>query len=305
MSCPLAGGQHTAWLGPPRRPGKHCTTLGPVLPPDDHVHTEWSWDAPLGSMDRTCARALELGLPSVSFTDHAEFVPRSFTVTGGTPDHLRAVIDDGLMHPPPLDVEGYLERLERCRASYPDLRIRSGVELSEPHRHAGPVAELLGRGGFERVLASVHSLEHGDGGTMDVASCFDARAWQDVVRDYLAEAARMVETSNDFEVLAHIDFPVRYLPLHTPYEPADHQDEHRRVLRALAGSGRVLEVNTKVPLHPQVLGWWRQEGGAAISFASDTHSPDALAAGFREAVRVAQAAGFKPARDPADIWVRG
>lgn len=275
-----------------------------MLPPDDHVHSEWSWDAPGGSMDRTCARAVELGLPSVSFTDHAEFVPRSFTVTGGTPDHLRAVIDDGLMHPPELDVEGYLTSLDRCRAAYPDLRIRSGVELSEPHRHPGPVADLLRRGGFERVLASVHSLEHGDGGTMDVASCFDERPWPGVVRDYLAEAARMVETSTDVEVLAHIDFPVRYLRPGAAYDPADFEDEHRRVLRALAGSGRVLEVNTKVPLHRQVLDWWRQEGGGGITFASDTHSPDALAAGFDEAVRVARATGFRPGRDPADIWVR-
>jgi len=42
-----------------------------VLPPDRHVHTEWSWDAPTGSMERTCARALDLGLRSVAFTDHA------------------------------------------------------------------------------------------------------------------------------------------------------------------------------------------------------------------------------------------
>jgi histidinol-phosphatase (PHP family) len=273
-----------------------------VLPADDHVHTEWSWDAPFGSMDRTCARALEVGLPSVSFTDHAEFVPRSFTVNGGTPDHLRAVIDDGLMHPPELDVEGYLQGLDRCRASYPDLRIRSGVELSEPHRHPGPVADLLGRGAFERVLASVHSLEYGDGGTMDVASCFDGQPWHGVVRDYLAEATRMVETSDDFEVLAHIDFPLRYLRPRTAYDPADFEDEHRRVLRALAGSGRVLEVNTKVPLHRKVLEWWRDEGGAAITFASDTHSPAGLAAGFREAVDVARASGFGRGQDPWDLW---
>jgi histidinol-phosphatase (PHP family) len=276
-----------------------------VLPADDHVHTEWSWDAPLGSMERTCARAVELGLPSVSFTDHAEFVPRSFHVEGGTPDHLRAVITDGVMHPPELDVEGYLESLERCRAAYPGLRIRSGVELSEPHRHPEQVADLTARGGFERVLASVHSLPMGGGGTMDVASVFAERPVDEVVRDYLAEAAQMVETSADFEVLAHIDFPIRYLPAGgAAYDPGRHEDDHRRVLRALAGSERVLEVNTKVPLHPRVLDWWRDEGGRAITFASDAHRPDALATGFAEAVEVAQAAGFRVGSDPLDVWVR-
>jgi histidinol-phosphatase (PHP family) len=115
----------------------------------------------------------------------------------------------------------------------------------------------------------------------------------------------MVETSAEFEVLAHIDFPIRYLPAGgAPYDPGLYEEEHRRVLRALAGSERVLEVNTKVPLHPRVLDWWRDEGGRAITFASDAHRPGALATGFAAAVRVAQAAGFDVGSDPLDVWVR-
>ena len=44
-----------------------------MLPPDGHVHSEWSWDAAGGSMERSCARAVELGLPSIAFTEHADF----------------------------------------------------------------------------------------------------------------------------------------------------------------------------------------------------------------------------------------
>jgi histidinol-phosphatase (PHP family) len=44
-----------------------------MLPPDGHVHSEWSWDAIAGSMERSCARAVELGLPSIAFTEHADF----------------------------------------------------------------------------------------------------------------------------------------------------------------------------------------------------------------------------------------
>ena len=42
------------------------------LPPDNHVHTEFSWDASNGSMHASCARAVELGLPSVAFTEHVD-----------------------------------------------------------------------------------------------------------------------------------------------------------------------------------------------------------------------------------------
>jgi PHP domain len=46
---------------------------GVVLPADSHVHSEWSWDAPDGSMERTCARAVDMGLPAVAFTDRADY----------------------------------------------------------------------------------------------------------------------------------------------------------------------------------------------------------------------------------------
>jgi histidinol-phosphatase (PHP family) len=275
-----------------------------VLPPDDHVHTEWSWDTTVASMDRTCRRAVELGLPSLAFTDHAEFAPRVLTPASDVPDRLLPLVDDDLLRPAELDVRGYLAELERCRATYPQLRIHSGVELGEPHWHVDEATELLRRGGFERTLASVHSARV-EGGYADVSSRYDDQRPDEVVRDYLTEAAAMVEGFGGFEVLAHIDFPLRYWPADAPpYQPSTHEAEHRRVLRALVDSDRILELNTRVPLHPQVLAWWREEGGKAITFASDAHQPEALATGFSEAVRVAGAAGFRPGSDPHGFWVR-
>jgi len=194
--------------------------------------------------------------------------------------------------------------LEQCRATCPQLRVHSGVELSEPHWHTDEAAALIDRGCFERVLASVHSTRAG-ARNVDVSSRYGELEPDDVMRDYLLEAAAMVEEFGGFQVLAHIDFPVRYWPADAaPYDPQDHEEEHRRVLRALAASDRVLEVNTQVPLHPQVLAWWRDNGGRAITFASDAHQPDALAAGFADAVRVARAAGFRPGPDPHGFWIR-
>ena len=50
-------------------------------PPDGHVHSEWSWDAPGGSMQRTCAWAVDIGLACVAFTEHADFT--SWTLGAG------------------------------------------------------------------------------------------------------------------------------------------------------------------------------------------------------------------------------
>ena len=60
---------------------------GAVLPAGGHVHSEWSWDAYVGSMERTCARAVELGLPAVAFTE-----PHGFgmaAATCGPPEHAK------------------------------------------------------------------------------------------------------------------------------------------------------------------------------------------------------------------------
>jgi len=45
-----------------------------MLPSDNHVHTRWSWDtAAASTMERSCARAVEHGIPAVAFTEHIDF----------------------------------------------------------------------------------------------------------------------------------------------------------------------------------------------------------------------------------------
>src|SRR5262245_61377084 len=70
---PVPGGFDSHALPPDTRPDAHCAfdTLNPA---DNHVHSEWSWDAPNGAMMESCRRAVELGLPSIAFTEHADWV---------------------------------------------------------------------------------------------------------------------------------------------------------------------------------------------------------------------------------------
>jgi histidinol-phosphatase (PHP family) len=275
-----------------------------MLPPDGHVHSEWSWDAPAGSMERTCARAVGLGLPAVAFTEHADYT--TWVVLDSGPDvdaHLTAVAGPaGLLTPPELDLDGYQQCLQQCRDRFPDLRIISGVELGEPHWHAAACAALLRPADFDRVLGSLHCLPSGEQFS-EMPGLYRRRPAAQVVRDYLAEIPRVIEGSAAFSVLAHIDYPLRYWPpAAAPFDPAPFQDEFRHALRVLAASGRVLEVNTKGPLCPQITRWWREEGGTAITFGSDAHEPDTLAHRFREAAAMAGACGFRPGPDPCDPW---
>jgi histidinol-phosphatase (PHP family) len=126
------------------------------------------------------------------------------------------------------------------------------------------------------------------------------------MRRYLSELVDMIENSDVFEVLAHVDFPRRYWPGGTGrFVEKDYEEEYRAVFRALAGSGRVLEINTSSPLaSADQVRWFHDEGGEAVSFGSDAHQPTRVGAKFDLAVDVAEAAGFRPGRDRFDFWRR-
>ena len=126
----------------------------------------------------------------------------------------------------------------------------------------------------------------------------------EAMRRYLAEVVKVIEGSGAFEILAHLDYPRRQWPDSAgPFAESHFEEEYRAVLRALAGSGRVLEINTFSPVcSVTLLHWWRQEGGTAVSFGSDAHVADRVADKFGEAVAVAEAAGFGRGRSLTDFW---
>jgi histidinol-phosphatase (PHP family) len=272
------------------------------LPADDHVHSQFSYDTGAdASMRDACERAVALGLPSIAFTEHVELIEpaagdalATAGVTIGYGDRTRS-----------LDVEAYLASVDECRARYPSLRVLSGVEAGQPHLFAGSLAGLLAGGRFDRVLGSCHALVH-EGALVEVSTLYRLMPAEDAVRRYFAEVLAVVEGSGAFQVLAHVDFIGRYLPkAHGRYDDADYEEEYRTVFRALARSGRALELNTKSRLASVAqLRWWYEAGGTAVSFGSDAHVPWVVGDGFATAVAMTEAAGFRPGRHPYDWWRR-
>ncbi|WP_432562887.1 PHP domain-containing protein [Kineococcus sp. SYSU DK003] len=277
------------------------------LPSDDHVHSQFSWDAVTGDLEGTCRRAVDLGLPAVSFTEHVDLQAWSAPPGGWNwPAGVRGTIDGhGRFLAAPLEVEVYVAEVARCRELFPGLTIRLGIELDAGHRHPREVGELL-RTGFERVVGSVHALAdlQEPGRFVEVDAAYAQRRPVDVVLAYLAEVDDMVRADTPFHVLGHLDYPLRHWPAGVEVPWADLEEPVRETLRTLAASGRALEVNTSLPLDRRVVRWWHEAGGDAVSFGSDAHSPGELARRFRDVSRVVQAAGFAPTDDPTQLWGR-
>jgi len=274
--------------------------MGSVLPPDNHVHTQWSWDAPAeASMVRSCEQALAAGLPAVAFTDHLDFT----TATDGDRIAAEHVEPRPYAQMRVLDVPGYLATVQECRQRYPDLRILTGAEIGEAHLWAASAQAVVTGAGFDRILGSLHAIPFNRRLTA-ADDLFRRMPADEVMRLYFAELLRLVEGSDIFQVLAHLDFPRRMWPRYgAPYDERVFEPEIRAVLRALAGSGRVLEVNTKSPLASAgLLRWWREAGGTAVSFGSDAHQPWRVGDRFKLAVDVVEAAGYRAGRDRFDFW---
>jgi len=273
-----------------------------MLPADNHVHSQWSWDTGSeASMELTCRRAVDLGLPAVAFTEHVDF-----TVWGeldNVPPGRPAIVRRERIRP--LDVAGYQAGLERCRELFPGLRIRSGIETGEPHHFTGSVAAVLSTGAFERVLGSLHSIVDG-GRLISATKLFPTVPADELMRRYFAELLELIRGSDVFEVLAHCDYPRRHWPRAAgEYKESEFEPEYRAAFRELATSGRALEINTRSPLWSSTLmRWWYQEGGGAVSFGSDAHHPSRVGSRFDLAVDIVEAAGFRPGRDPLDFWRR-
>lgn len=279
------------------------------LPSDDHVHSRFSFDAFEGDLEGTCRRAVELGLPAVSFTEHVDLEAWSAPPGGWHwPEGVRGSVDShGRFLAAPLEVDAYVAEVERCRHLFGDLTIRLGIELDAGHRHRDEVADLLRRQGFERIVGSIHALPDlaAPGEFLEVDPAYTQRSALDVVLSYWAEVRDMVAADVPFHVLGHVDYPLRHWPSDHPVPWRELEDPLRHTLSVLAASGRALEVNTSLPLDLRVVRWWREEGGRDVAFGSDAHSPGELARRFDEVAPAVEALGFRPAADPTALWRRG
>ena len=117
-----------------------------MRPPDNHVHTGWSWDTPTPRpMRKACERAVALGLPAIAFTEHLDFTVWRPT-TAATTDGL---LDRHPAHQLPIDVEGYFAELTEVPRPVPRaahlVRRRDGRAAPVRRQRRRAPARLPGR----------------------------------------------------------------------------------------------------------------------------------------------------------------
>jgi len=248
-----------------------------MIPHDYHMHSIFSEDG-ASSPEKMCRQAIKLGIPEIGFTEHWDVGPYE-------------------KNPRFFQPEPWYDELERLRDQFAGkLTIRAGIEIAEPHLYPQPAAEVLRRAPFDYVLGSVHFV--GPHFMFDEAY-FRAHTADEVYRAYFAEVETLLQVG-DFDILAHLDVPVRTAKPIIGYDPTRYKDQISHILRMVIDRNLALDVNAaglrKVAQNlmpdPLILKWYAGMGGVQVTLGSDAHQSDQVGLHLDAALEAIRTAGI-------------
>jgi histidinol-phosphatase (PHP family) len=248
-----------------------------MIPHDYHMHSTFSEDG-ASSPEEMCRQANKLGIPEIGFTEHWDVGPYE-------------------KKPRFFQPEPWYAEIERLRELFAGrLTIRAGTELSEPHLYPQESSEVLKRAPFDYVLGSVHFV--GPHFVFDDAY-FHNNTADEVYRAYFAEVERLLQAAN-FDILAHLDVPVRTGKPIFGYDPTRYEDQIRSILHMVIERNLVLDVNTSglrktaqnLSPDPLILKWYAGMGGERLTLGSDAHAASQVGLNLDVALDAVRLAGF-------------
>ncbi|MBR5389957.1 MAG: histidinol-phosphatase HisJ family protein [Clostridia bacterium] len=265
---------------------------------DCHNHTWFSFDAK-GNIDEMCRGAASAGVGIFALTEHYDYDDRGGERYYGA-RHARRMAE-----------------MKRAKQEWADrLELLCGIEIGQPHLDPARSRRLAAEGGFDLVIGSLHDLRPG----REIYRGFDYSSLEvcdAVYAQFFHEAEEMLETC-DFDVFGHFDYPLRMMEKSVPAGSMIRWKERMLpFLKALAQSGRALEINTSGVRRWQgrpggetwLLDAYRQFGGRRISVGSDAHRGREVGIGIQEAYRQLLQSGFDSVtvyrgRRPEQISIR-
>ncbi len=249
---------------------------------DYHIHNEISFDSEATLLDH-CEWAVKKGLAEIALTNH----------------HELDMVLLGTAEAPDLEKEEVLllEAKERFAGRLDVLR---GIEVGQPSYDKEAFRKLIAQRDYDVVLGSQHNGKGNiDFYFMDCKSMSD-----DYLRElwdaYLEDLLSIAKTA-EVDVLTHILYPVRYVEKQRQYCFPVTKEAFEPIFKALIERGLALEINTSAVrkgalAEPdpcmELLSFYRSLGGEYITLGSDAHFSFDVGANIKEAVALAEGAGF-------------
>jgi len=226
---------------------------------DSHVHSTFSHDGE-NDMEEICNKALDIGVQYLTFTEHVDFYP----------------FDEGYDY---LDIEEYFKNIETLNNKYGDkIEILAGVEFSEPHLYSEQL-DKYNNLDFDLIMGAVHWLGDTFVGNDEILNDYSV---DEIFLRYYNLLYKTVK-NNNIDVVAHMDFPKRYL--NYEYKNKMLID---KILKEIVNKGIILEINSSslrkgltTPMPSQwILEKYIQHGGRRVTIGSDSHRISELTNNF-------------------------
>ena len=246
---------------------------------DYHLHSTHSEDGE-ATMDEQIEAGIRAGLKYMCFTEHMD---------------MDWPIDDGFL----LDTDKYLEDYKRCRDKYADrIEVFFGVEYGFQSHLTGHNREYANAYPFDFIIGSQHLCFGQD---VYYPEYFEGMSEKEAYRRYFECTLESVCLFDEYDVMGHIDYVVRYGPnRNRDYSYKDHAEVLDEILTQLIKRGKGIEINTAGlrklgnDFNPsrEILKRYRELGGEILTVGSDAHRPCDVAGDFDRAGAVLKELGY-------------
>lgn len=248
------------------------------LPPDYHMHTPLCRHA-TGEPTQYAARALEIGLQEIGFSDHNPMPQNDF--------------DDWRMAEQDLAV--YVENVRKAQRDQPGLAIKLALEIDYLPGYEDWIRDLAARYPWDYLIGSVHYVS--DAWAMDDPRKISEWKRRDPYEVWTAYFDRLTQAAESglFDIIGHADLCKKFCF----YPTQDCTPLYTRLLRAIHAKNLAIEINTaglrkdckEIYPGPRLLRM-AFEAGIPLTFASDAHAVEEVGMNFPEAIVSARNAGY-------------
>lgn len=247
---------------------------------DYHMHTNLCGHA-RGDMSDYVKEAISRDLDEIGFSDHLPLNGNS-----GKEQNLSMLLDE---------LPDYVNEVMNLRKSFPEIRIKLGIEADYTPGTESYTKELLSKYNFDYVIGSVHYI-----GKWAFDHPGERREWDNkdvdtVYKEYFELLRKSARTSL-FDIIGHCDLVKKFGNRPTGELTKDLND----TAKVFKECGVAVEINTSGLRKPvneiypscEILKVYR-EYGIPVVFGSDAHTPDDVGADFDKAVSLARQVGYE------------
>lgn len=249
---------------------------------DYHLHTLHSMDGHQ-TMDELCRTMIRRQVQEICITDHIE------------PGHPKPGVDV----PPNWPV--WLADIQQVRERYPQLTIRSGIEIGDNPLCREETKALLDTLPLDFRLLSLHLVNGVD--CYDHDEYFQGKTRAQAYREYAEAKIESITHWDDFDCVAHIGYVAKfsiYTGDERPLRYGDAPDAFDTLLRYIIDHDKCIEINTSgyesmnEPLpHNSIIRRYIDLGGTTFTFGSDSHRTDRNYANIEHAKNAIRSMGGK------------